>query len=288
MQYPKILISTLLALLFLLPTNARQTPPALRTLYNTIRASGPCTGPDLLKTGFFDQTEGSPPLWSYCQRHTSHTAIYLKGPGSALANMDIDCDGVANATGPDPHDKRCTGFADTQFQTAFKPLLQKDGYTIPGGDLNTYIHPYIVLGNWGRWPYRTFDPRSAGVHALSLAAVVCGDQLIYGIWGDVNGDDGPPLVGEASLALATACFGQAVNGSSGWDGTDVLYLAFKGAGAVPGPSGARWDARSYAEFEESVEGLGYRLVGELVEGVYLFPVDWIGRVVEWDPFHMRS
>jgi hypothetical protein len=31
---------------------------------------------------------------------------------------------------------------------------------------------------------------------------------VYGIWGDTNGDDGDEaMVGEASISLATACFG---------------------------------------------------------------------------------
>jgi hypothetical protein len=121
-----------------------------------------------------------------------------------------------------------------------------------------------VLGNTGSKPwYRTFDPRTADISPLSIVAVVCNNALIYGIWGDVNGDDGLPLVGEASLALATACFGDGVNGGNGWDDADVLYLAFKGDGAVPGPQGARWDARDYSEFEGSIQDLG----GGLVEGL---------------------
>ncbi|KAL3466904.1 fungal chitosanase of glycosyl hydrolase group 75-domain-containing protein [Aspergillus heterothallicus] len=270
MQSLKLL---LLTTLLTLNTSAKNIPPALLTLYNKIRLAGPCTGPDLLKTGFYDQTDGSPPLWSYCQRHTSPHAIYLKGPGASLANMDIDCDGT-NTTGPDPTDHRCTNSPDTQPQTAFQSLLQQPKYNI--SDLNTYIHPYIVLGNTGRRPtYRTFNPQRHGIHPLSLAAVVCNNKLVYGVWGDVNGDDGPPLVGEASLALATACFGHAVNGSNGWDGDDVLYLAFRGSGAVVpgggggggGAEGVKWDARSFEEFEAGIEGLGDRLVEGLIGGL---------------------
>ncbi|KAJ0419667.1 fungal chitosanase of glycosyl hydrolase group 75-domain-containing protein [Aspergillus carlsbadensis] len=258
------LLAILPFLLFLTTTTTpKEIPPPLRALYTKLRTSGPCTGRDLLKTGFFDQTNGSPPLWSYCQRHTRRSAIYLKGPGTLLANMDIDCDGVQNA--PGIGDGRCTGFPDTQSQTAFRSTLQTE-YNIT--DLNSYIHPYVVLGNtgWKPW-YRTFDPRSAGVYPLSVVAVLCGERLVYGVWGDVNGDDGIPLVGEASLALASACFGNGVNGSSGWDGEDVLYLAFKGVRAVPGRGGARWDARSYGEFEGSIQGLGDRLVEDLLDQI---------------------
>ncbi|KAL3488387.1 fungal chitosanase of glycosyl hydrolase group 75-domain-containing protein [Aspergillus germanicus] len=269
--------------LFATPTTTKEIPPGLRDLYNKIRSSGSCTGDDLLKGGFFDQNDGSLPLWSYCQRHTSSSAIYLKGPGDLLANMDVDCDGIqsVNATGlrtgnrnraanvnrngtnPNPSDTRCTGFPNTQPQTSFRSTLQSEGYGIP--DLNPTIHPDIVLGNTGSQPCsRTFDPRTADIQPLSIVAVVCNNALIYGIWGDVNGDDGLPLVGEASLALATACFGEGVNGGNGWDGADVLYLAFKGDGAAPGPQGAKWNARDYAEFEGSILDLGDGLVEGLI------------------------
>jgi chitosanase len=50
----------------------------------------------------------------------------------------------------------------------------------------------------------------------------------YGVWGDTNGDTS---VGEASISLATACFGSGITGDNGHSETDVLYLAFKGAQA---------------------------------------------------------
>ncbi|KAL2871647.1 uncharacterized protein BJX67DRAFT_377396 [Aspergillus lucknowensis] len=190
--------------------------------------------------------------------------LYLKGPGDTLANMDIDCYGQ-NVT--DDNDGRCHRSRDTQFETSFRDIVRGYGYGIP--DLNPYIHPYVVLGNaGGHWPfYRSFDQRTVDVQPLSLVAVVCNNQLFYGVWGDVNGDDGVlPLVGEASLALATACFGHgAVDEDTGYDGTDVLYLAFSGGEAVPGVT-ARWDARSFEEFEGSVEGLGDWLVRRVVSG----------------------
>lgn len=86
---------------------------------------------------------------------------------------------------------------------------------------------------------------------------------IYGIWGDTNGDDGAPLVGEASLSLATACYGtKAVNGNSGHDESDVLYVAFTGDEAVPGPR-TKWDAKDFAEFEDSIVEVGNRMIGRL-------------------------
>lgn len=35
------------------------------------------------------------------------------------------------------------------------------------------------------------------------------------------------LVGEASISLATACYGNYISGDSGHSETDVLYLAFR-------------------------------------------------------------
>lgn len=86
-------------------------------------------------------------------------------------------------------------------------------------------------------------------------------QQHYAVWGDVNGPDDPkPLVGEASLALATACFGRRMNGNNGHGETDMLYIAFAGLDAVPGADGAKWDAKNWKEFETSLEELGDQLV----------------------------
>ena len=85
---------------------------------------------------------------------------------------------------------------------------------------------------------------------------------MYGVWGDTNGNDGPPLVGEASLSLATACFGHEMNGNNGHEEADVLYIAFKGKDAVPGDS-ADWKADNYDDFESSIQDLGDRLVEAL-------------------------
>ena len=82
------------------------------------------------------------------------------------------------------------------------------------------------------------------------------------MWGDTNGDDGIPLVGEASLSLATACYGHKVNGNSGHDETDVLYVAFTGDEAVPGTS-ANWKADNYDDFEASIQNLGDKLIKRL-------------------------
>lgn len=51
-----------------------------------------------------------------------------------------------------------------------------------------------------------------------------------------------------------------MNGNNGRDENDVLYIAFPGKDAVPGPDGAKWDAGSFDEFESSIQGLGDKLV----------------------------
>ena len=225
---------------------AKEIPTNLQAFYDSVRNSGPCTGADLLQGGFHDQ-QGTSNEWGYCQRDFAGKGLYIKGPGDSLANMDIDCDG--DQTNVDP---RCQGSDDTQGATTWRDQVQRFNIT----DLNSSIHPYVVLGNVGAV---SFDPRDHGIHPLSVVAVVCGGQLIYGVWGDINGaDDGVSLVGEASLALATACFGQSMTAHNGHDASDVLYLAFSGRHAVP--RRANWGARNYADFEASISALGDSLV----------------------------
>lgn len=86
------------------------------------------------------------------------------------------------------------------------------------------------------------------------------------MWGDTNGDDGPPLVGEVSVSLGQACYGNAVNGNQAHDDNDILYLAFTGQDAVPGADGAKWDAASFDEFEASLQAQGDRLIAKLGSG----------------------
>ncbi|KAI1877957.1 uncharacterized protein JN550_000139 [Neoarthrinium moseri] len=171
--------------------------------------------------------------------------------------MDIDCDGTQG--GP-ADDGRCGKSTDTQSQTSFKDVIAS--YKKGVSDLDAKIHPYVVFGNTGtKSGYTNFDPEQYGIEPLSVMAVVCGEKLVYGIWGDENGDDGDhPMVGEASISLATACFGQGVNGNSGHDEDDVLYIAFPGSDAVPGADGADWGAKSQADFASSIQSLGDKLI----------------------------
>lgn len=74
------------------------------------------------------------------------------------------------------------------------------------------------------------------------------------------------MVGEASISLATACYGKGINGNSGHDDNDVLYIAFPGKDAVPGAKGAKWNAQNYNDFENSIAGLGDRLIQRIGGG----------------------
>jgi len=71
------------------------------------------------------------------------------------------------------------------------------------------------------------------------------------------------MVGEASISMATACFGTSMNGNNGHDETDVLYIAFPGSEAVPGANGANWGATSWSSFESSLGTLGDKLVARI-------------------------
>lgn len=90
---------------------------------------------------------------------------------------------------------------------------------------------------------------------------------VYGIWGDTNGDDGEEaMVGEAAISLATACFGNKMNGNFGHNDDDVLYIAFTGKEAVPGAKGADWNAATAEAFESSITELGDKLVERIGAG----------------------
>lgn len=71
------------------------------------------------------------------------------------------------------------------------------------------------------------------------------------------------MVGEASISLATLCFGDSVTGNNGHGDLDVLYIAFTGTDAVPGADGADWKATSPDDFEASLETLGSKLLARI-------------------------
>ncbi|KAM0227381.1 hypothetical protein ACHAPO_011567 [Fusarium lateritium] len=238
-----------------LPCLARTVPDNIKAFKQAILSQKQCK--NSLASGFYS-SDGDDGTSTYCGDHLNdYRVVYLQGTNAKLVNMDIDCDG---AQGGPADDGRCGSSGDTQSQTSFKDEVAsyKAGIT----DLNANTHPYVVFGNDGSKPgWKTFNPQEHGIEPLSIMAVVCGEKLIYGVWADTNGDDGDkPVVGEASISLATACFGNGVNGNSGHDETDVLYIAFTGQDAVPGAKGARWAATNYEEFEASITPLGDKLI----------------------------
>ncbi|KAG5995875.1 hypothetical protein E4U54_002753 [Claviceps lovelessii] len=235
---------------------ARDVPSNVKALYDQIRSQGQCQ--HVLAGGGFHSQQNDRGNFDYCADHLqADQVIYIQGRRGALANMDIDCDGIQH--GP-ADDGRCGASSDTQSVTSFADLLRS--YRTGQRDLDANAHPYVVFGNGGsRANYPDFDPRKHGVEPLSVMAVVCNNKLIYGVWGDENGDDGPQaMVGEASIALATACFGHGVNGNAGHDKNDVLYLAFPGKDAVPGAKGANWNAQKFDAFAASIASLGDKLI----------------------------
>jgi hypothetical protein len=182
----------------------------------------------------------------------------------------VDCDGTGGGPSDDGRCRRELS-PDLQGATSFRDTLA--GYGRKNvSDLNPYVHPYVVFGNArgtrGRGGWRAFDPSAYGMRPLSVMAVVCPDRrLVYGIWGDTNGDDGEkPMVGEASLSLVTACGGRKVTGGNGIDQDTALFLGFTGDEAVPGPDGADWNATDFDAFEKSIEGLGNQLVERVQVG----------------------
>lgn len=253
---PLVAASLLLAAL----ANARDVPANVKNFKASVVSQAKCQAP--LATGFYSSDDEGAKT-SYCGDHVNdYNVIYLQGPNGKLANMDIDCDGIQ---GSSADDGRCGSSGDTQSQTSFMDTVASYGQGQE--DLDANIHPYVVFGNVGsRKGYKNFDPQSYGIEPLSVMAVVCGDKLIYGVWGDENGDDGAhPMVGEASISLATACFGKSMNGNNGHDGSDVLYIAFPGKDAVPGKS-ATWNAKTYATFEASITALGDKLIQRIGSG----------------------
>jgi hypothetical protein len=72
------------------------------------------------------------------------------------------------------------------------------------------------------------------------------------------------MVGEASIALATACFGaNNVNGDQAYDTNDVLYIAFPGSVADTVVPSAPWSAESFDDFENAIAPTGDKLVATL-------------------------
>ncbi|KAI1382783.1 glycoside hydrolase family 75 protein [Hypoxylon trugodes] len=244
-----------LFLSFLLASaQARDIPSNLRNFYNSVVTQGSCKKP--LQGGFYDMAGSSDNSFAYCGDHLDdYGIIYLQGGNGKLANMDIDCDGDISKN----DDGRCDNAHSTQSTTSFKRYVSAYKNGVP--DLNPFVHDYVVFGNSGdKEGWITFDPREYGMQPLSVMAVVCNNKLIYGIWGDTNGDDGVNArIGESSISIGTLCFGTGINGEVGYDHEDVLYIGFTGSDAVPGDK-ANWRAADENKFQSSISKFGDKLI----------------------------
>ncbi|PWY93418.1 fungal chitosanase [Aspergillus sclerotioniger CBS 115572] len=226
------LSSTTTALTYSIPSNLAQ-------IYNDHKSTH-CTKP--LATGFTDGQTSSP-TFTYCGDIPN--AIFLHSSSNQYDNMDIDCDGT------NPNSGNCGNDPSIQPQTTFQDQVSQYGIS----DLDANVHPYVVFGN------TDFDPQGSGMEPLSVMAVVCGGEVVYGIWGDTNGGD---ATGEASIALAELCSpGTGITGDNGHTADDVMYIGFTGKEAIPGNT-ADWMAGNKEDFEDSIRGIGERLVGGLV------------------------
>jgi len=86
------------------------------------------------------------------------------------------------------------------------------------------VVPYVVINQQG-----SFDFTKFGIELMSAVTVVCNGKVFGAVIGDTNGNG---QMGEASIALAKACFPtQQVNGNDAPNG-EVLYLVHTGAGSV--------------------------------------------------------
>lgn len=191
----------------------------------------------------------------YCMEKNSNV-VFLKNQSGGFADMDIDCDGAGNGQGGCGDDP--TGLGETSFKSELQGLT--------GGavqDLDTNKHTFVVLSNFvsndapgdSRKP---FNIASVGVEPLSIVAVVCGNQMFYGVYGDQNGG---VVTGEASLSLGKLCFpNEGLSGNMGHGAKDVLYLAFPGAKA---PSNVSWKANDAKTFEASLAAAGDKLVARV-------------------------
>ncbi|KAJ5355572.1 Fungal chitosanase [Penicillium concentricum] len=218
-------------------TLAYELPANLKAIYDSHK-TGKCE--NVLAKGFDDGQSEDDKNMGYCGDIDG--AIYLYSTSGAYGDMDIDCDGANRLEGD------CYNDGSGQSQTAFMDELTEIE------DLDAGIHPYVVFGT------HEYDPRDDGMKALSVMAIVCGGKLHYGVWGDTNGHT---ATGEASLSLGQLCFpGEGITGDSGHTEKDVLYIGFKGKGAVPGNK-ADWKAKNSKDFEKSIKSIGDKLVAGL-------------------------
>ncbi|ORY60979.1 family 75 glycoside hydrolase [Pseudomassariella vexata] len=236
--------------------SARDIPPNVQHFYDRVRSQIECHRP--LASGYSSYLS-SPKTWSYCgEYHDDWHIVYISGREGLLANMDLTCAGVPG--GVADTGACADGFEpETDGPTAFRDLVREEHPNL--ADLNPYVHPYVVFGNKGSFSGQpAFEPQDYGIVPLSLIAIVCNSQLIYGFWGDYNSDN---RVGSAAVSVGTLCYGDG-NFDYAHGFHDVLYIAFEGTQAKLGQLDANWTAETPREFEQSINPLGNRLINRIL------------------------
>ncbi|KAK5798044.1 hypothetical protein VI817_004335 [Penicillium citrinum] len=178
---------------------------------------------------------------SGAKRVTIHSDWTNFSEGAAfvwVADMDVDCDGI---------DYKCKGNQDGQSQTNF-------------GALAAYEVPFIVIPDTFGTTYQSVLPGN------NVAAVICGNKMFYGIYGDSDGDD-PEVIGEASWLMARTCFpNDDLNGNKGHVNADVTYILFTGKDAVL-PSSAL--NKNYVTNFSTLRSMGDKLITALAKKLNL-------------------
>ncbi len=129
------------------------------------------------------------------------------------ADMDIDCDGRESDV--------CNADTDPAFQPQTS-AEQSDGQFLDAKTL-----PYVVIP----LPSARFDYEASGIELGAVVAVIYGDQVVYGVFGDEGPDN---IIGEASYGMASLLGIDPDPSTGGTDGP-VTYVVFSGAGAVVDP-----------------------------------------------------
>lgn len=249
----KMIASQLLVLAAVSLVGAREIPANLKSFYDAHNKEKTCANKVSIA---YNSGQGTSDT-VYCKDNASG-AIFLKDiKKGGYADADIDCDGTSVGQGD------CQNDGTGQAITAFQSQVSEFGIE----DLDSQIHNFVVLGNDnsvdegnGGTP---FDPQTKDIRPLSVVAVVCNGQLLYAVWGDVNGGI---LTGETSVSLAQMCFpDEGLNANSGHEPHDILYLAFPGDEAVIG-SKADWKAKNRVDFEKSLAVVGDELVKKIGSG----------------------
>src|SRR5271170_5610506 len=137
----------------------------------------------------------------------------LNGAFFWTADLAIDCDGQVTT--------ECNSTTDSTF-SAETSVTQSNGQPLIASEL-----PYVVIP----LPGSRFDYTKEGIEPGALAIVISGNQMTYGVFGDVGPVD---VIGEASYAMAVS-FGMSPNPNTGGTSGAVTYIVLAGKGAVVSP-----------------------------------------------------